>query len=46
MDIQLIIVILIFAMAVFFIVRRIYLQMKGKKSAGCDNCGVTEKQLK
>ena len=45
MDIQLFIVILIFLLAVFFIARRFYLQMKGKKSAGCENCGVAEKEV-
>ena len=37
MDIQLWVVIGIFAAAVFFMARKIYLQMKGKKQAGCEN---------
>ena len=43
MDIQLWVVIGIFAAAVFFIIRKIYLQMKGKKQSGCEKCDVVGK---
>ncbi|MBK6988272.1 MAG: hypothetical protein IPH33_08570 [Bacteroidetes bacterium] len=43
MDIQLWVVIGFFAAAVFFIIRKIYLQMKGKKQSGCEKCDVVGK---
>ncbi|MBP6532693.1 MAG: hypothetical protein KA285_05385 [Bacteroidia bacterium] len=43
MDIQLWVVLGIFAAAVIFMVRKIYLQMKGKKQAGCEKCDVVGK---
>lgn len=44
MDIQLWVVLGIFAAAVFFISRKIYLQLKGKKQAGCEKCEVVGKK--
>jgi hypothetical protein len=38
MDIQLLLVFLIGAVAVFYMVRRIRLQLNGKKKAGCEKC--------
>jgi hypothetical protein len=38
MDIQMFVVVLIFAAALFFIGRRIFLQFKGKSQAGCEKC--------
>lgn len=43
MDIQLWVVIGVFAAALFFMVRKIVLQMKGKKQAGCEKCDVVGK---
>ena len=40
MDIQLLLVILIFAASVFYIFRRIVRQFQGKKKAGCEKCGI------
>ena len=42
MDIQLLVVLILFAIALFLIGRRIYRQFEGKKQAGCEKCGVSE----
>ena len=44
MDIQLWVVIGVFAASVFYMGRRIYLQMRGKKQAGCEKCDVVGKK--
>lgn len=43
MDNQLIFVIILFALALFLVVRRIVLTIQGKKKAGCADCGIAEK---
>lgn len=45
MDMQLWVVIGIFALALFFMGRRIYNQVKGKKQAGCEKCDVVGKKV-
>jgi hypothetical protein len=42
MDIQLLLVIIIFLAALIYFTRRIILVFKGKKKAGCEKCGVAE----
>ncbi|MBK6445512.1 MAG: FeoB-associated Cys-rich membrane protein [Bacteroidetes bacterium] len=42
MDIQLLVVLILFGAALFFIGRRIYRQFDGKKQAGCEKCGANE----
>lgn len=51
MDIQMFVVLLVFAAALFFIGRRVFLQFKGKSQAGCEKCelakpGEPDKKLK
>lgn len=45
MDIQVLVVILIFLAALIFIGRRIFLQFKGKSQAGCEKCGLEDKKI-
>lgn len=45
MDMQLFVVILIFSVAVVYIIRRFVLQFKGKKKAGCEKCGIADKDI-
>lgn len=40
--IQTILVILIFAVAVFFIARKLYLSFTGRKAPGCEKCAANE----
>ncbi len=44
MDIQLWVVIVVFAASLFYMSRRVYFQMKGKKQSGCEKCDVVGKK--
>jgi hypothetical protein len=44
MDIQLLAVILVFLVAIFFVARRFYWQWTGKTKAGCENCGISKEK--
>jgi hypothetical protein len=46
MDIQLWVIAVIFSGAIFYFARRMYLQVKGKKSSGCEKCGIVEEDKK
>jgi hypothetical protein len=41
MDIQLLLVIIVFLTAIILFTRRIVLTFMGKKKAGCEKCGIT-----
>jgi hypothetical protein len=40
MDIQLLLVVLIVIAAAAYLTRRFVMQLKGKKKAGCEKCGI------
>ncbi len=46
MDIQLFVVILIFMVAVVYIIRRLVMVFRGKKKSGCEKCGIADEVIK
>jgi hypothetical protein len=46
MDIQFFILVVLFAAALIFFIRRLYFQFSGKKKSGCEKCNDVEKPIK
>ena len=42
MDIQLLVVAVIFLLALLYTGRNLVLKLRGKKKAGCEDCGIAE----
>jgi hypothetical protein len=45
MDIQLLVVIVLFVAALFYMARRVVKQFQGKKKAGCEKCAIGNEKV-